>query len=219
MNNDIIAWLTENQPQHVAFLIRHAHRYPIPKGVIEHQNVPLTMKGRRLAREFGTNLPLSYSIRLFHSPIPRCKETAEYVRKGFQQTGGSANVLGDQDFLRIDLVDQREMVRILDRIGHQQFGYRWLKGQFDERVIEKPENVASKTVHGVIALMETDVEKQMDIHITHDLNILAVRDLIAPVPNEHFDWPAYLNGIIFTHNAENVTLIQRHVSKTIKHNK
>jgi hypothetical protein len=127
--------------------------------------------------------------------------------------------MGDQDFLRINLVDQREMVRILDRIGHQQFGYRWLKGQFGERVIEKPEKVASKTIHGVIALMETDVETQMDIHITHDLNILAVRDLIAPVPNEHFDWPAYLNGIIFTHNAENVTLIQRHVSKTIKHNK
>ncbi|KON29522.1 hypothetical protein AC480_03035 [miscellaneous Crenarchaeota group archaeon SMTZ1-55] len=146
------------------------------------------MKGRRLAREFGKSLPHSYSIRLFHSPIPRCKETAEYVRKGFQQTGGS-------------------------------FGYRWLKGHFDERVIEKPEKVASKTIHGVIALMEADVETQMDIHITHDLNILAVRDLIAPVPNEHFDWPAYLNGIIFTHNAENVTLIQRHVSKTIKHNK
>ena len=216
MNNDILDWITENEPRHVSLLLRHAHRYPIPKGVIEHQNVPLTMKGRQRAREFGENLPLSYSISLFHSPIPRCQETAEYVMKGFQHTGGSAKVMGEQDFLRINLVDQREMVRILDKIGHQQFGYRWLKGQIDETIIESPEKVASKTIKGVLALMKTEDNNKMDIHITHDLNILAVQDLIAPVPNEHFEWPAYLNGIIFTQNADNVTLIQKQFSKTVE---
>lgn len=216
MNNDILDWIAENEPRTVALLLRHAHRYPIPKGVIEHHNVPLTMKGRQRAREFGENLPPSYSISLFHSPIPRCQETAEYVMKGVQKRGGSAKVMGEQDFLRINLVDQREMVRILDKMGHQQFGYRWLKGQIDETIIEPPEKVASQTIKGVLALMKTEGNNKMDIHITHDLNILAVQDLIAPVPNENFDWPAYLNGIIFTQNADKVTLIQKQFSKTIE---
>ena len=216
MYNDIIDWITENRPRKVSLLIRHAHRYPIPKGVIEHQNVPLTMKGRQLACEFGKKLPQSYSIRLFHSPIPRCKETAEYVLKGFQNTGGSAKLMGAKDFLKINLVDQREMVHILDKIGHQQFGYRWLKGKFDEKIIENPEKVASKTINSVITLMKNEVNKKINIHITHDLNILAVRELISPVPNENFDWPEYLNGIIFTQNEDKVTLIQRQFSKTIE---
>ena len=216
MNNDILAWITEYEPRTVALLLRHAHRYPIPKGVVEHQNVPLTMNGRQRAREFGETLPRSYSIRLFHSPVPRCKETAEYVMKGFQHTGGAAEVMGDKDFLRINLVDQREMAHILDKMGHKQFGYRWMKGKFDETIIENPEKVASQTIKGVLALMKKEGNKTMDIHITHDLNVLAVRELISPVPNEHFDWPEYLNGIIFTQNEDKVTLTQGPYSKTIE---
>jgi len=216
VNNNILDWVQENRPRKVSLLIRHAHRYPIPKGVIEHQNAPLTNKGRKLAFEFGANLPLLYSIRLFHSPVPRCKETAEYVMKGFQSNGGLAKLMGEKDFLLINLVDQREMVRILDEIGHQQFGYRWLKGKFDERIIDNPERVASTIIKGVISLMENEGKQNMDVHITHDLNILSVREFISPVPDDTFDWPEYLNGIIFTQNEEKVTLIQRQFSKTIE---
>ena len=216
MKNNIIDWIKENRPRKVSLLIRHANRYPIPKGVIEHQNVPLINKGRKLAFEFGKKLPLSYSIRIFHSPIPRYKETAEYVMKGFQSNDGLAKLMGEKDFLIINLVDQREMVRILDEIGHQKFGYRWLKGKVDERIIDKPERVASKIIKGIITLMENEVKKNIDIHITHDLNILSIREFISPVPNDNFDWPEYLSGIIFTQNAKKVTLIQRQFSKTIE---
>jgi hypothetical protein len=217
VNNKILDWIRDNTPRTVSLLIRHAHRFPIPKGVIKHQNVPLTQKGRKLAFAFGKTLPLSYSLRLFHSPVPRCKETAEYVLKGFQSSDGVAKLMGEKEFLLIHLVDQREMVRILDEIGHQQFGYRWLKGQFDETIIANPDRVASTMIKGVIRLMENAGEQNMDIHITHDLNILSVRDFISPVPDDTFDWPAYLDGIIFTQNEETVTLIQRQFSKTIEH--
>jgi len=124
--------------------------------------------------------------------------------------------MGEKDFLLINLVDQREMVRILDDIGHQKFGYRWLKGKLDERIIDNPERVASKIIKGVLTLMENEVQQKMDIHITHDLNIISVREFISPVPDDNFDWPSYLDGIIFTHNKEEVTLMQGPFSKTIK---
>jgi hypothetical protein len=124
--------------------------------------------------------------------------------------------MGEQEFLIIHLGDQREMVDILDRIGHQKFGYAWLKGKFKETIIENPQTVASKTINGIVALMDPDGDMKIDIHITHDLNILAVREVIAPVPNDHFKWPAYLHGIIFTQHEDSVTLIQRPFSKTIE---
>jgi hypothetical protein len=136
VNSEISGWLIENTPRNVALLLRHAHRHPIPKGVIEHQSVPLTMQGRILAFEFGAKRPPLYSLRLFHSSISRCKETAEYVLKGFHNNGGSAKVMGEKDCLIINLGDQREMVCILNKIGQQKFGYGWLKGKFDETIIE-----------------------------------------------------------------------------------
>ncbi len=215
MNNDLIAWIREHAPRTVAVLIRHAHRRPIPKGVVDHVGVPLTRQGRRRAFAFGAQLPLSYALRLYHSPVPRCKETAECILQGFHSKGGSGDVMGAQDFLFIHLVDQRAMVRILDDLGHHRFGYRWLKGAFDAAVIEDPRDVASNTIHGVLALMDGDGAKRIDIHVTHDLNLLAVREWIAPVPNEHFEWPGYLAGVLFTHNDGQVTLIQPPFSKTL----
>ena len=216
VHNKIIDWIQAHSMRNVSLLMRHAHRYPIPKGVIKHQTVLLTKKGRTLAFEFGKHLPRSYSLRLFHSPVLRCKETAEYVLKGFQTINGVAKIMGAKDFLLINLVDQREMVRILDEMGHQQFGYRWLKGKVDERIIDNPARVALTTINGVIRLMEHEGKQKMDIHITHDLNILSVREFISPVPDDTFDWPAYLNGIIFTQNEENVTLIRRPFQKPLK---
>jgi hypothetical protein len=218
MNNNVIDWIVENSPSKVSLLIRHSNRYPIPKGVKEHQDVPLTTQGRKLAFQFGKKLPRSYSIRLFHSPIPRCKETAEYLMKGFQNNYGSAKLMGEKDFLYINLIDQREIVRILERIGHHNFGYSWLKGKLDQGIIEPPQKVASKIIKSIFTLMKNGIQNSIDIHITHDLNILSVREVISPIQNENFDWPEYLDGIIVTQNEEKVTLIWREISKTIEKN-
>jgi len=124
--------------------------------------------------------------------------------------------MGAQDFLRINLVDQRTMVRILDELGHHQFGYQWLRGAFDEAVIDDPRKVASTTIHGILAWMEAGSVKRLDVHVTHDLNLLAVQDVIAPVANERFAWPAYLSGILVTQTDGHVTLIHPPLSKTLE---
>jgi hypothetical protein len=218
MYNNVIDWIVENSPSKVSLLIRHSNRYPIPKGMIEHRDVPLTTEGRKLAYQFGKKLPKSYSIRLYYSPIPRCRETAEYLMKGIRNNYGSATLMGEKDFLYINLIDQREIVRILEKIGHHNFGYSWLKGKLDQGIIEPPQKVASKIIEGIITLMKKGIQNCIDIHITHDLNILSVRDVISSIKNENFDWPEYLDGIIVTQNEENVTLIWRDISKTIEKN-
>ena len=216
MSHDLIEWIRDHAPRTVALLIRHAHRHPIPQGAVEHEGVPLTLTGRRQAFAFGARLPPSYALRLFHSPVHRCRETAEHILKGFQTIGGSGNIMGAQDFLRINLVDQRTMVRILDELGHHQFGYQWLRGAFDEAVIDDPRKVASTTIHGILAWMEAGSVKRLDVHVTHDLNLLAVQDVIAPVANERFAWPAYLSGILVTQTDGHVTLIHPPLSKTLE---
>jgi hypothetical protein len=212
----MIDWIKENSPSKVSLLIRHSNRHPIPKGVIEHRDVPLTTEGRKLAFQFGKKLPKSYSIRLYYSPIPRCRETAEYLMKGIHNNSGSAKMMGEKDFLYINLIDQREIVRILEEIGHHSFGYCWLKGKLDQEIIEPPKLVSLKIIEGIFTLMKNGIHNSMDIHVTHDLNILSVRDVISPIQNENFDWPEYLDGIIVTQNEDNVMLIWREISKTIE---
>jgi hypothetical protein len=210
--------IKENSPSKVSLLIRHSNRHPIPKGVIEHRDVPLTTKGRKLAFQFGKKLPKSYSIRLYYSPVPRCRETAEYLLKGIHTNSGSAKLMGEKDFLYINLIDQRGIVRILEKIGHHNFGYNWLKGKLDQEIIEPSKLVALRIIEGIITSMKNGIRNIMDIHVTHDLNILSVRDVISPVQNENFDWPEYLDGIIVTQNEDKVTLIWREISKTIEKN-
>ncbi len=216
MHSDLVGWIQEHAPRSVALLIRHAHRHSIPKGVIEHERVPLTLTGRRRAFAFGARLPRSYALRLFHSPVPRCQETAECIQSGFHASGGSAHVMGERDFLCINLVDQRAMVRILDELGHHRFGYRWLRGAVDAAVMDDPRTVAATTIHGILAALAADGGQRIDVHVTHDLNLLAVRDVIAPVATEDFVWPAYLSGILVTQAAGHVTLIQPPLSKTLE---
>jgi len=214
----MIDWIKKNSPSKVSLIIRHSNRHSIPKGVIEHRDVPLTTEGRKLAFHFGKKLPKYYSIRLYYSPIPRCRETAEYLMKGIHNNSRSAKLMGEKDFLYINLIDQREIVRILEKIGHHNFGYNWLKGKIDQEIIEPPKLVASKIIEGIITSMKKRIRNSIDIHVTHDLNILSVRDIISPIQNEKFDWPEYLDGIIATHNEDKMKLIWREISKTIEKN-
>lgn len=70
-----------------AAVMRHAERGPIPRG--DHGNeILLTARGERDASEAG-RLMKGRIARLLHSPVPRCLQTAENMRRG---SGGETAV-------------------------------------------------------------------------------------------------------------------------------
>jgi hypothetical protein len=75
--------LSSHYPSGVAFVIRHAERYPIenPAGVFE---ADLTEKGYRDAFEFGKKLSSKYRLQsISSSPLQRCIHTGEAISQGF----------------------------------------------------------------------------------------------------------------------------------------
>ena len=75
---DNLAMLPEERP--TALLLRHSVRDPIPDGQTGHE-LPLTETGVELAQQLGEKV--RHRLTSLHtSPVPRCVETAECLRRG-----------------------------------------------------------------------------------------------------------------------------------------
>jgi len=69
----------------IILVVRHSHVKPKKLKDLEYK---LTEIGREIARRFGERLPTDRPIRLFHSRLHRCQETAEKILAGFKNLGG-----------------------------------------------------------------------------------------------------------------------------------
>ena len=205
--------------EELSILLRHAHRPNIPNGVIEHHGVPLSQKGRKMAYAFGGDLPNHTPIRLFYSPIPRCKETAECIKNGVNSNAGSAVLVGERDFLGTHYeIDLRKIIDMMERVGSLTFLRKWFNRELNGNIIADPYKVVSRILTGlVISKKEKNAnQRTVDFHITHDLNILAVRELLLDAKLEDVGWPDYLDGIVLTHSANKISLRWRNIKNTIE---
>ena len=78
----------------IVLVLRHSHRNE-PKRLEEMRKLRLTPRGHAIAKRFGEALPIDRKIRLFHSIIKRCEETAENIHNGFKNVGGESKIIGE----------------------------------------------------------------------------------------------------------------------------
>lgn len=218
-NNHLLKSLEEHGAEDISMLIRHAPRHRIPEGVIEHHDIPLTSRGRVMAYEFGEKLPDDVPVRLFYSPIPRCKETAECMREGVISNSGSAVLMGERDFLDTHaIVDLGRMVRMMEETGGLEFIRKWLDGEIERAIMNEPHQVVSRIAEGVIASKreKENNRRTIDIHVTHDVNIVSAREILLGVRLENAGWPDYLDGFLFVHYPDSIAVKWQSCSKTIR---
>jgi hypothetical protein len=217
--NQLLDHVLNNKSDDLSLLIRHASRQAIPSGRIGHHDVPLTDTGRQMAHELGQALPSDATVRLFHSPIPRCEETAEYIRRGVISNEGSVILMGKRDFLdTIGIVDLKQMVMILERHGRHHLVRQWLDGKLENTIMRNPHHIVQRTLQEIIASKrdKSPLQKTIDIHITHDLNILAAREILLGVKLENGGWSKYLDGLIFLHNPHTIMVMWEAYKQKIK---
>lgn len=75
------------QKAKIVLFIRHSQRSE-SNDAKELENLGLTNEGCEIAKIFGALLHKERKLRLFHSPSPRCVETAEKIHQGFRKIGG-----------------------------------------------------------------------------------------------------------------------------------
>ena len=196
---------------------RHSHRYD-SEDIRNHMHDNLTPIGHKYAKKFGEGLPGDRPIRLYHSKIKRCKETAENILDGFNQQHhhnevkaeiqGSLEVLYDLEISEDDFY--REATKYpLDRLL-----YRWAAGLYPPEMIPPIHEYAQRAADIIWSKFDEGPSKSLDIHVTHDLISLCLRLGWFGLPKD--EWPTYLSGFAFTFNDDQISLYDYDHFKTVE---
>lgn len=194
----------------VAAVMRHAARHPIsdPR---QPQLAELTAEGCAAAVEFGERLREFSRLRLFHSPVNRCRQTAECIADGAARVGVAVELRGAHAALGIDYIrDLGEAGRLTVEHG-EHFVRLWFEGRVPPRVIDPvPELAAVKLAF--LRERFADVPEQaatLDLHISHDWNIIMLREHLVGVRHEEAGWLTFLDGVAFRRGERGLRAVYR----------
>jgi len=196
---------------HVVLLMRHSAR-EYAKGLHDGKN-PLTEEGRALSLRFGENLPQNLTLRGYHSPVGRCKETAERILSGYASKGGTATRYRPVEGLGVFYVlDQRKMYRAMHADGGLlPFTQKWFAGHQSADIL-MPARAAALALLDVLREKldrETKVQK-LDICVSHDLSVLTMLDQLLDQPSSKFGNVEYLDAIAVYYLKNQLVLHSRH---------
>jgi hypothetical protein len=180
-----------------SIIIRHADRDDIPS-VTQSLSVGLNAGGREDARRFGSLIKGPRSVRLFHSPAVRCRETAEMIADGLISNGNEVRLMQETWSLCAPYLKDEEVLRVADRLGHG-FMREWFDGRLDrEWILPTPEAADMVLSPIVFGLREDGPVGRTDIHVSHDWEIVLLRDELFGTRYEDEGWVDYLDGIMFS---------------------
>ena len=188
----------------IILLLRHSQRNE-PEIFDVDADLNLTHQGREIAKIFGTNLPKDNFIRLFHSKADRCRETAEEIFNGVKEIGGEAVIKGTLlPLYRIGISfdffsEENKKYDILEIFN------RWSAGLYSPEYWSPLIPYSQKAAEVMWLEIENAPAKTLDIHVTHDLHLLALRFGWFGIPPSK-DWINYLGGFAFSFNDNRILL-------------
>lgn len=205
---DTLHSLTAHQT--VAAVLRHAARHPIvdPR---EPLAAELTPAGRQDAEAFGAKITGFDRLRLFHSPVKRCQQTAECVAAGAARNGLAVEIAGAQPELGVAYILNQIETGRLSGIHGEHFVRLWFTNQVPVELIERaPVIVRRKVDYVALRLREPSATgRRLDLHISHDWNVIILRELLLGVRHEEAGWARFLDGVAFTPEAERLRAFYR----------
>ena len=195
----------------IILVVRHSHVKPKKLKDLDYK---LTSIGREIARIFGEKLPTDRPIRLFHSSVHRCQETAEKILAGFKNVGGRGELMGE--FIPLfDIGATPEFM--LKEITHYKpfnFFYRWMAGLYPPDKITPLQEYTQNAANLIWNKLDSALENGIDIHISHDLHVLALRFgwFGFPLRNK---WMSYIGGIALVFNEDNIIVFNIDTDKSV----
>jgi len=202
--------LTENKP--AAMIIRHSERANIEKPS-EIRATGLNNAGREAARGFGQLLPEKRGIHIYHSPVARCRESAECILEGAKSSGIRADVLGDLGVLEGPNSDWDKFSEIIIRDWPNSINY-WLSGRYSASLIEPSLDYSKR------ASVELDLKLGVDsntlvLYVTHDQPVLALLFHWFGVPPS-LEYASFLNGFMFQKMGSRVYLFFKDMRREVE---
>jgi len=180
---------------HVALMIRHAERDPIEQ-MADALAPRLTLKGRTDSVRMGRSLAPHAPFAIFHSPVPRCRETAECVSEGIAQCNADSTIKGELLGLGGPYITGNwdGIVASIEKLGHSRFIRKWFDNQLPSGLI-MPLPEAARIQAGILA-GHLRASAMSSIHVTHDWNIMIVREYYFQLRHEDIGDPDFLDGML-----------------------
>lgn len=191
----------------IILVLRHSHR-DNPKENEKLIDLKLTPQGHQIAKIFGQNLPCSRTVRLFHSIVERCKETAEDILEGFESVGGKGTLNGILTPLFQAGTPPKFFLNIFKNESPLEFMYRWAVGFYSPEKITPFQLYCQNAAKHIWKGIKNAQEGGIDIHITHDLFLIALRYGWFALPPDA-DWVPFLGGVAFVLNENEIELFDK----------
>ncbi|MBN1801414.1 MAG: histidine phosphatase family protein [Candidatus Lokiarchaeota archaeon] len=189
----------------IVLFLRHSHRKET-NDAKELRTLRLTEMGREIAKIFGSLLPKEKRIRTYHSPSPRCVETAELINEGFREIGGKSAVIGTYSPLNEVLLAGNLIAS--EAIKHPGFEFikRWRDGCYSSEEIVSLADYSRKVYDKTIETLNNGEKGTINIHVSHDIFVIALREGFFDFRSEG-KWCSFLGGFAICLDTNQYSLL------------
>jgi len=191
----------------IVLILRHSHRIS-SKDAEKLAKLRLTPQGHEIAKILGSLLPKERPIRLFHSIVKRCEETAENILRGFKEKGGKGELKGVLDALYDIGTDGIYIIKKAVEHAGQKFLNHWAAGLYPPNKIKTLSSYSKESAFEIWKLLDNAPENGIDIHISHDLSIMGFRLGWFGLPAQDW-WVSFMGGFAFTFDDSQIHLLDK----------
>ncbi len=196
----------------VSILIRHAERHPITD-MSQALDARLTENGKHQAYSLGRGLISFSPLDLYYSPVPRCLETAQSLQQGIISASKDAELIGPLHELGGPYIigNWMDIVTHVKNHGQSLFIRKWFDNELPADMI-MPLPMAAELHLRLIG--EQLTKGRSVINITHDWNIMVIREYYFNMRHEEIGEPDFLDGFIAC--MENKSILLTYHGHSIK---
>ena len=198
----------------IILILRHSHRNE-PKILNKIHKVRLTPQGHAIAKKFGENLPKNRSIRIYHSIIWRCEETAENIHNGFKNIGGKSELKGVYPPLYDIGIHNEELIEDFLKQPFHEILFRWATGFYLPEEWSSFIQYSQNSANLIWNQLKDAPERGLDIYVTHDWHLMTFRFGWFRLPPDN-RWVNFLGGFAFIFEENSILLLDYGELKSIE---
>ena len=178
----------------LAIIIRHAERDPI-EFMANALEARLTDNGKADAFQLGRSLARYNPVNIYHSPVPRCLQTAESILEGIVSCNEPATIVGYLLELGGPYITSTwdAVVNSIEKFGHSAFIRKWFDNELPSNLIMPLPDAAHMQLGILVNQLQSG--NYSSINITHDWNIMILREYFFNLRHEDIGDPDYLDGV------------------------
>ncbi len=208
LRDTISRLLHEEGLSSVMLVVRHSIRTDIDTPDVQNAwMAPLTQDGKELAWKFGRMIANDHPSTLRFSRVPRCEDTAHFMRRGIIEKGGSCEIVGRREYLEAPFVeDPVQVMKVFASQGTSGFAREWASGRLGPGVIEAIDRAGRAFLDSVLKAGDRENSGTVSIFVTHDITLLALLSLAFDVTDPEFHWPAFMGGLVLARRGSGLSL-------------